>query len=45
MDIEFFRSHCRQSLVMDDTGAGTTVDCPQCGPPAYVPSQPVAQCQ
>lgn len=43
MDIEFFCSHCGQSLVIDGTGAGTTVDCPKCGKPAYVPSKPITQ--
>jgi DNA-directed RNA polymerase subunit RPC12/RpoP len=43
MDIEFFCSHCGQSLVIDDSGAGTTVDCPKCGKPVYVPSKPVSQ--
>ncbi len=42
MDIEFFCSHCGQSLSIDESGAGITVDCPKCNKPAYVPSkQPV----
>src|SRR6266850_430822 len=41
VDIEFFCSHCGQSLIIDGSGAGTTVDCPKCGKPAYVPSQTV----
>jgi uncharacterized membrane protein YdbT with pleckstrin-like domain len=43
MDIEFFCSHCGQSLVIADGGAGITVDCPKCGKPAYVPSRRVTQ--
>lgn len=39
MDIEFFCSHCGQSLVVDGSGAGITIDCPKCGNPAYVPSR------
>lgn len=39
MDIEFFCSQCGQSLVIDGGAAGTTVDCPKCSKPAYVPSQ------
>jgi len=43
MDIEFFCSHCGQPLVIDNDGAGITVDCPKCGKPAYVPSQTVTR--
>jgi uncharacterized membrane protein YdbT with pleckstrin-like domain len=43
MDIEFFCSHCGQSLVVGDDGAGITIDCPKCGKPAYVPSQTVTR--
>jgi hypothetical protein len=43
MDIEFFCSHCGQSLVVDGSGAGSTFDCPKCSKPVYVPSQPITQ--
>lgn len=39
MDIEFFCSHCGQSLSIDESGAGITVDCPTCSKPVYVPSK------
>lgn len=39
MDIEFFCSHCGQSLSIDESGAGITVDCPKCNQPVYVPSK------
>jgi len=42
MDIEFFCSHCGQSLSIDERGAGITVDCPKCKKAAYVPSKAVA---
>ncbi|HUJ08825.1 MAG TPA: restriction endonuclease [Verrucomicrobiae bacterium] len=41
MDIEFSCSHCGQSLVIDEAGAGTSIDCPKCAKPVYVPSAPV----
>jgi hypothetical protein len=37
MDISF-TCKCGQNIVIDEAGAGITVDCPQCGSPAYVPS-------
>ncbi len=38
MDISFACGKCGQSLVMDEAGAGTSIDCPNCGDPVYVPS-------
>src|SRR5208282_4876788 len=39
MDIEFSCTHCGQSLSIDESGAGITVDCPKCNNPVYVPSK------
>jgi hypothetical protein len=40
MDISFTCDKCGKNLVIDDAGAGITIDCPQCGKPIYVPSSP-----
>lgn len=42
MDISFTCT-CGQNIVIDEAGAGITVDCPQCGRPAYVPSSASAK--
>jgi len=39
MDITFSCEKCGQSIVIDEAGAGITVDCPKCGKPLYVPSR------
>src|SRR5208283_6216684 len=39
MDINFACPNCRQSLEIDESGAGITIDCPKCGKPVYVPSR------
>ena len=38
MDITFECNKCGQSLVVEEAGAGLTIDCPNCGKPAYVSS-------
>jgi hypothetical protein len=38
MDITF-TCKCGQEIVIDEAGAGITVDCPGCGKPVYVPSK------
>lgn len=38
MDISFTCDKCGQSIVVDEAGAGISVDCPTCGKPVYVPS-------
>jgi hypothetical protein len=38
MDISFDCDTCGKHLVVDEAGAGITIDCPGCGKPAYVPS-------
>ena len=38
MDITFSCEKCGQNIVVDEAGAGITVDCPRCGRPVYVPS-------
>jgi len=38
MDISFACNKCGQSIVVDEAGAGITVDCPTCKKPIYVPS-------
>lgn len=38
MDISFDCDTCGKHLVIDQAGAGITIDCPGCGKPAYVPS-------
>ena len=38
MDIAFICEKCGQNIVIDEAGAGITVDCPRCGKPVYVPS-------
>jgi DNA-directed RNA polymerase subunit RPC12/RpoP len=37
MDIIFVCTNCGQSLVVDESGAGVSVDCPKCGKPLCVP--------
>ncbi len=38
MDIPFDCDTCGKHLVIDEAGAGITIDCPGCGKPVYVPS-------
>jgi hypothetical protein len=38
MNINFACPNCRQSLEIDESGAGITIDCPKCSKPVYVPS-------
>jgi len=38
MDISFTCDKCGKILVIDEAGAGITIDCPQCGKAVYVPS-------
>jgi hypothetical protein len=38
MDITF-TCKCGQEIVIDEAGAGITIDCPGCGKPVYVPSK------
>jgi DNA-directed RNA polymerase subunit RPC12/RpoP len=38
MDISFNCGTCGKDLVVDEAGAGITIDCPGCGKPVYVPS-------
>ena len=38
MDISFTCDKCGKKLVVDEAGAGITIDCPGCGKPIYVPS-------
>lgn len=40
MDITFTCEKCGQNIVIDEAGAGITIDCPKCGGPVYVPSRP-----
>jgi DNA-directed RNA polymerase subunit RPC12/RpoP len=40
MDISFTCDKCGKHLVVDEAGAGITIDCPECGKPIYVPSSP-----
>src|ERR1019366_8479204 len=40
MDITFSCSHCGQTVVIDEAGAGMSLDCPQCSKPVYVPTKP-----
>jgi DNA-directed RNA polymerase subunit RPC12/RpoP len=42
MYVTFNCSNCRQSLEIDESGAGASIDCPKCGKPVYVPSRAVA---
>lgn len=42
MDITF-TCKCGQEIVIDEAGAGITVDCPGCGKPVYVPTQEPAK--
>ena len=37
MDIYFFCGSCGQNLVVDDAGAGLTIQCPQCRADLTVP--------
>jgi hypothetical protein len=39
MDITFSCVNCGQSLTADESGAGISIDCPNCGKPVYVPSR------
>jgi hypothetical protein len=38
MDIFLTCDECGKNLVIDEAGAGITIDCPECGTPVYVPS-------
>jgi phage FluMu protein Com len=38
MDISFTCDKCGKTLLIDEAGAGITIDCPQCGKAVYVPS-------
>jgi uncharacterized Zn finger protein len=38
MDIRFSCPKCEHHMVIDETGAGLTVQCPQCGADAKVPA-------
>lgn len=38
MDISFTCDKCGKNLVIDEAGAGITIDCPECGNAVYVPS-------
>jgi hypothetical protein len=38
-DIRFSCGVCGQSLIVDASGAGMSVDCPKCGKPVNVPSR------
>ena len=38
MDISFDCDTCGKHLLIDQSGAGITIDCPGCGKPVYVPS-------
>jgi hypothetical protein len=42
MDITFTCDKCGGNLVVDEAGAGITIDCPVCGNPVYVPT-PVSE--
>lgn len=39
MDISFACDSCGKHLVVDEAGAGITIDCPDCGKPICVPSK------
>jgi hypothetical protein len=38
MDITFSCENCGQELVVDESGAGTIVDCPRCGQNVWIPA-------
>jgi hypothetical protein len=38
MDISFDCDKCGKHLLVDEAGAGITIECPGCGKPVYVPS-------
>jgi len=38
MDISFICDKCGKTLVIDEAGAGISIDCPECGKAVYVPS-------
>ena len=40
MDISFCCDKCKQDLLVDEAGTGTTMDCPKCGKPVYIPNGP-----
>lgn len=40
MDISFTCGKCGQHLVIDEDAAGTSIDCPNCVNPVYIPSRP-----
>ena len=40
MDIRFSCPACEHHLVIDEAGAGLTVQCPKCGADAKVPDAP-----
>jgi DNA-directed RNA polymerase subunit RPC12/RpoP len=37
MDLVFTCPNCRQELEVDSSGAGTEIDCPECGSPITIP--------
>ena len=39
MDIKFSCTSCGQNIVMDHAGSGSSIDCPSCSKPVYVPHQ------
>jgi len=39
MDITFECDKCGQAMIIEESGAGATVDCSNCGNPTYVPTQ------
>lgn len=43
-DITFACPHCSVKLEVDESGAGITVDCPQCKRPVVVPSKATPPC-
>ena len=45
MDITFNCTNCGQKLEIDESRAGISIDCPKCGKPVYVPTQPGASSQ
>jgi Holliday junction resolvasome RuvABC ATP-dependent DNA helicase subunit len=45
MDITFNCDQCGQNIVIDEAGAGLATECPRCGQPLTVPSQPQRQAE
>jgi DNA-directed RNA polymerase subunit RPC12/RpoP len=42
MDIVFNCPHCEQELAVDNSGAGSEIQCPSCGEQILIPSEPAA---